>query len=55
MKTTGQTDIPCRRGAAPTVSVIVAVYNVEKYIRQCIDNFLSQTFTDFELILVNDF
>lgn len=40
--------------ASPAVSVIVAVYNVEKYIRQCVDSFLSQTFTDFELILVDD-
>ena len=36
------------------LSVIVPVYNVEKYIRKCIESILSQTFTDFELILVND-
>lgn len=36
------------------ISVIVPVYNVEKYIHQCIDSILSQTFTDFELILVDD-
>lgn len=35
-------------------SVIVPVYNVEKYLNECIDSILSQTFTDFELILVND-
>lgn len=35
-------------------SVIVPVYNVEKYINECVDSILSQTFTDFELILVND-
>lgn len=38
----------------PKVSVIVPVYNVEKYLRRCVDSILSQTFTDFELILVND-
>lgn len=36
------------------VSIIVPVYQVEKYIRQCIDSILNQTFRDFELILVDD-
>lgn len=36
------------------ISVIVPVYNNEKYIRDCIDSILNQTFTDFELILVDD-
>lgn len=35
-------------------SVIVPIYNIEKYIRRCIDSVLGQTFADFELILVND-
>lgn len=38
----------------PKISVIVPVYNVEKYIYKCIDSILSQTFTDFEIILVDD-
>lgn len=38
----------------PIISVIVPVYNVEKYIHKCVDSILSQTFTDFELFLVDD-
>lgn len=38
----------------PELSIIVPVYNVEKYLIKCIDSILQQTFTDFELILVND-
>lgn len=36
------------------VSVIVPVYQVEQYLPRCIDSILAQTFSDFELILVND-
>ena len=36
------------------ISVIVPVYKVEKYIHRCVDSVLNQTFTDFELILVDD-
>ncbi|MFA7019229.1 MAG: glycosyltransferase [Sphaerochaetaceae bacterium] len=38
----------------PKISIIVPVYNVEKYIQRCIDSILAQTFTDYELILVDD-
>lgn len=38
----------------PKISVIVPVYNVEPYLRQCVDSILNQTFTDFELLLVDD-
>lgn len=38
----------------PQVSFIVPVYKVEPYIHRCIDSILNQTFTDFELILVDD-
>ena len=36
----------------PEISIIVPVYKVEKYLNECIDSILAQTFTDFELILV---
>ena len=35
-------------------SVIVPVYNVKDYLHECVDSILAQTFTDFELILVDD-
>jgi len=38
----------------PTVSVIVPAYNAESFIENCVQSILSQTYTDFELILVND-
>ena len=38
----------------PKISVIVPLYNAEKYLSRCIDSVLAQTFTDFELILIND-
>lgn len=39
---------------APKISVIVPVYNVEKYLHRCIESILAQTFTDFELLLIDD-
>lgn len=38
----------------PTISIIVPVYNSEKFLGACIDSILSQSFRDFELILVDD-
>ena len=38
----------------PQISIIVPVYKVEKYIHKCIDSILSQTYKDWELILVDD-
>ena len=36
------------------ISIIVPVYNAEKYLHRCIDSVLSQTFTDWEMLLVDD-
>lgn len=38
----------------PEISVVVPVYNVRDYLRKNIESILAQTFTDYELILVND-
>ena len=36
------------------ISVIVPVYNAERYIERCVDSILTQTFSDFELIMIDD-
>lgn len=38
----------------PMLSIIVPVYNVEKYIHKCLDSILAQNFSDYEVILVDD-
>ncbi len=38
----------------PFLSIVVPAYNVENYIRECVDSILAQDFTDFELLLVDD-
>ena len=38
----------------PFISVIVPVYNVENYLKQCIESVINQSYKNFEIILVND-
>lgn len=38
----------------PYISIIVPVYNTEQYLHRCIDSILSQTYKNFELLLIND-
>ena len=38
----------------PKISVIIPVYNAEKYLHRCIDSVLAQTYKDFELLLIDD-
>lgn len=38
----------------PKLSIIVPVYNVEKYLERCIESLIQQTYEDYEIILVND-
>jgi glycosyltransferase involved in cell wall biosynthesis len=39
---------------SPAVSVIVPVYNTQKYLRRCLDSILAQTFTDWECLVIDD-
>ena len=45
---------PTRPESRKTVSIIVPVYKTERFLSACIASILAQTFTDFELILVDD-
>jgi len=38
----------------PKISIIIPVYNIELYISDCLDSILGQTFTDYEVIVIND-
>ena len=40
--------------AKPKVSIVVPIYNVEKYLRECLDSLIKQTLEDIEIICVND-
>ena len=38
----------------PLISIVIPVFNAEKYIKQCIDSVLAQTYDNYEIIIVND-
>mgnify|MGYP003586730108 FL=1 len=38
----------------PLISIIVPIYNVEKYLERCVDSIVKQTYENLEIILVND-
>ena len=38
----------------PKISVVIPIYNMEKYLKRCVDSIINQTFKDLEIILVND-
>src|SRR5688572_25740567 len=40
--------------APPTVSVVMTVYNTERYVREAVESILGQTFRDFEFIIIDD-
>lgn len=39
---------------SPLFSIVVPIYNVENYLKECLDSVVNQTFSDFECIMVND-
>ena len=43
-----------RKEQMPKISVIMPVYNAERYIKIAVDSILNQTFKDFELIVIDD-
>ncbi|MBR0062339.1 MAG: glycosyltransferase family 2 protein, partial [Selenomonadaceae bacterium] len=45
---------PALRSDAPAISVVIPMYNVEKYVADCLNSLLVQTFQDFEVIVVDD-
>ena len=51
METQGKESV---MGEAPKISVIIPVYNTEKYLKKCFSSLFAQSFQDFEIICVDD-
>ena len=47
-------ELGCGVSVPPAVSIIVPVYNTERFLNRCIDSVLAQTYSDWELLLVDD-
>ena len=43
-----------KRVLTPKVSILVPIFNVEKYLRQCLDSVVNQSLKDIEIICIND-
>lgn len=54
LKTYANIEISCATDYAPKISVIIPVYNVERYLRECLDSVLKQSFKEIEVICVDD-
>ena len=54
MRATSKKSTNSRRVSAPKVSILTPIYNVEKYLRQCLDSIVAQTLKDIEIICIND-
>lgn len=48
------TQEPAEASETPGISIIIPVYNVEDYLRECLDSAIQQTYSDIEIICVND-
>lgn len=44
----------CKSTNQPLISIIIPVYNVEKYVEKCLNSIINQSFKDWEMIIVND-
>jgi glycosyltransferase involved in cell wall biosynthesis len=47
-------NVECKSLDAPLISVILPVYNAEKYLEEAVESILVQTLTEFEFIIIND-
>lgn len=43
-----------KTGNSPLVSIVLPMYNAAKYIKECVDSILAQTYSDFELLIIDD-